>query len=251
MRAEPVDLAVLEAEGHDAAALAVLHDQVESKVLDEEGAVVPHGLAVEGVQERVTGTISDSAAPVSLAALAEVVALTTESPLVDLTLLGTGERHTVVLELDNGGGGLATHVVDGILVTKPIATLDGVVRMPAPIIIVGIAKRGIDTTLGSDSVRSGGEQLGNASGLVALLGETEGSAEARTTGTDDDAIVGVINDIVRAGQSALRFTSLGGGVRNHGVVPSEEARRGGGPDARRSREGALESGRSGEARESH
>jgi hypothetical protein len=146
-----VDLAVLEAEGHDAAALAVLHDQVEGKVLDEEGAVVPHGLAVEGVQERVTGTISDSAAPASaqeqasechaslcdrhnrpsccvwrareehgpvgLAALAEVVALTTESPLVDLTLLGTGERHTVVLELDNGGGGLATHVVDGILVT--------------------------------------------------------------------------------------------------------------------------------------
>ncbi len=107
----------------------------------------------------------------SLAALAEVVALATESPLVDLTLVGTGERHTIVLELDNGGGGLATHVVDGILVactglliprngrfvfivrdaiarrTKPIAALDGVVRMPAPIIFVGIAKRGIDATL--------------------------------------------------------------------------------------------------------
>ena len=89
-------------------------------------------------------------------------------------------------------------------------------------------------------MRSGGEELGNASGLVALLGEAEGSAEARTTGTDDDAIVGVINDVVRAGQGALRFTSLGGGVRNHGVAPSEEARRGGsGPDARRAREGAL------------
>jgi hypothetical protein len=63
VRTEPVDLAVLEAEGHDATALAVLHDQIEGEVLNEEGAVVPHGLTVEGVQEGVTGTISDGAAP--------------------------------------------------------------------------------------------------------------------------------------------------------------------------------------------
>jgi hypothetical protein len=73
-------------------------------------------------------------------------------------------------------------------------------------------------------VRSGGEELGNASGLIALLGEAEGGTEASTAGTDDDAIVRVIDDVVRAGQGALRFAALGGGVRNNGVVPSEEAR---------------------------
>jgi len=250
VRTESVDLAVLEAEGHNATALAVLHDQVKGEVLNEEGTVVPHGLAVEGVQESVTSTISDGAAPVGLATLAKVVALTTESPLVDLTLLGTGEGHAIVLKLNNGGGGLATHVVNSILVTEPIAALYRVVRVPTPIIGLGITEGGIDTTLGGDSVRSGGEELGNASGLIALLGETESGTEAGTAGTDDDTIVRVINNIIRAGQGALRFAGLGGGVRNYGVVPSEEARRrGSGPEARK---GALKSGRrSREAREPH
>lgn len=44
----------------------ILHDQVKSKVLNKEGAIVPDSLAIQGVQESMASTISDSAASVEL-----------------------------------------------------------------------------------------------------------------------------------------------------------------------------------------
>ncbi len=58
-----MDGAVLEAEGDDAAALALLHEQVEGKVLDEVVAVVAQRLAVERVQQRVARAVGNAAAP--------------------------------------------------------------------------------------------------------------------------------------------------------------------------------------------
>ena len=58
----PVDRAVLEAQGHHAAALPVLHQQVQGKVLDEVVTVVLKGLAVQGVQEGVASTVGHTAA---------------------------------------------------------------------------------------------------------------------------------------------------------------------------------------------
>lgn len=55
-----------------------------------------------------------------------------------------------------------------------------------------LSKSSVDTTLGSDSVTSGGEQLGNTSSLESGLSQTEGSAQTGTTGTDNDSIVLVI-----------------------------------------------------------
>lgn len=74
--------AVLLVVGEDTAALAVLHDQVDDKVLDEVVGVVAQRLAVESVQQGVAGTISSGAATVGLATLAELAGLTTESTLV-------------------------------------------------------------------------------------------------------------------------------------------------------------------------
>lgn len=58
-----MDGAVLEAQGHHAAALPVLHEQVEGEVLDEVVAVVLEGLAVQGVEQGVAGPVSHTAAP--------------------------------------------------------------------------------------------------------------------------------------------------------------------------------------------
>ena len=54
---------VLEAECHHAAALPVLHEQVEGEVLDEVITVVLEGLAVQGVEEGVASAVSHTAAP--------------------------------------------------------------------------------------------------------------------------------------------------------------------------------------------
>lgn len=64
--AEAVESTILHVQGENTTALAVLHDQIQGKVLDEEVGVVAKRLTVEGVEDGVTGTISDGSAAVSL-----------------------------------------------------------------------------------------------------------------------------------------------------------------------------------------
>jgi len=94
LRAESVQRAVLQVERYHSSAFAVFHQEIQREVLDEVVAVVPERLAVESVQERVAGPVSDTATPVRLTAFAEVVRLTTESSLVNTALGCTAERHT-------------------------------------------------------------------------------------------------------------------------------------------------------------
>ena len=123
----------------------------------------------------MSSTVSDSAASVSLSALAEVGGLTAKGSLVDLTITGSAEGHAIRLELTNGDRCLSSHVLDGILITKPVGALDCVIEVKSPVILVHVAESGVDSTLSGDSVRSGGEQLGNTSSLESSLGETESS----------------------------------------------------------------------------
>ena len=105
-----------------------------------------------------------------------------------------------MLKLDNGGGSLTGHVVNSILITQPVGTLDGVVHVPSPVVLVHVTESGVDTTLGSDSVTSGREELGDTGGVEASLGETEGGTETRATSTYDEGIVLVVLE-VRAGSA--------------------------------------------------
>ena len=75
-----------------------------------------HRLAVQRVQHGVPGAVGGGRAAVGLAALAVVERLATEGALIDLALVGAREGQAVVLELDDGGWGLAAHVLDGVLV---------------------------------------------------------------------------------------------------------------------------------------
>ena len=53
--------------------------------------------------------------PPHLAALAKVERLPAESALVDAPVVGAAEGQPVVLQLHHGLGGLAAHVLDGVL----------------------------------------------------------------------------------------------------------------------------------------
>lgn len=102
---EAVERAVLHIQCDDADTLAVLHDQVEREVFNEEVRVVAEGLAVEGVEKGMSGTVRRGSAAVRLATLAELERLTTERTLVDLALIRPREWYTEVLELVDGSAG--------------------------------------------------------------------------------------------------------------------------------------------------
>src|SRR5690606_1122268 len=118
--------AVLDADGDDTdnGAVLVLHQIDRVPLIEERGAGFQVGL-IEGVQQRVTGTVGGSTGTGSLTALAVVLGLPTERTLVDAALFGTGERQTHVLEFEHRLGTNGAHIFDSVLVTNVIGTLDG------------------------------------------------------------------------------------------------------------------------------
>lgn len=148
----PVNRSILQIHRNHSLALAILHNQVHRKVLDEIVAIVVQRFAVQRVQQRMARPVGDRTAPMRLATLAVVVALAAERALIDLALLGARERHAVVLQLNDGLGRLARHIMDGVLVAQPIGALDRVVAMPLPVVGLHVAERRIDAALRGDRV---------------------------------------------------------------------------------------------------
>ena len=124
-----------------------------------------------------------------------------------------------MLEFDNGSGCLTGHVVNGVLVTKPIRTLDGIVHVPSPVILVHVSESSIDTTLSSDGVRSSREELGDTGSVEASLGKTESSSQTGTTGTDNESIVLVVLEGGQLGVLRLVGDDL---TYNDGVLVAHE-----------------------------
>jgi hypothetical protein len=100
---ETVESSVLHVEGNNTNTLAVLHNQVQSEVFDEEVGVVSQRLTIKSVENSVASSVSSSGTSIGLTTLAELEGLTAEGTLVDLAFLGSGERYAVVFELVNFG----------------------------------------------------------------------------------------------------------------------------------------------------
>ena len=101
-----------------------------------------------------------------------------------------------MLELVDRRRRVADQVFDGVLVAQPVRPLDGVVHVPAPVVLAHVAEAGGDAALGGDRVRAGGEDLGEAGGLQARLGAAERGAQARAAGSDDHDVVLVVDELV-------------------------------------------------------
>src|SRR5690606_10286307 len=140
-------------------------------------------------------------------ALAEMRRHAAERPLIDSAILGARERHAVVLELDHRGGRLAAHVLDRVLVAEPVRPLDGVVHVPAPVVLAHVAERGADPALGRDRVAACRKHLADRGGLETQLGEPEGRTQPRPARADHDDVVRVVDELVfaahGAGESAI------------------------------------------------
>ena len=91
---------------------------------------------------------------------------------------------------------VAAEIFDGVLVAQPVRSLDGVVHVPAPVVLAHIAERGGDAALRRDGVAAGGKDLGDAGGLQALRRAFQRGAQARAAGADDDDVESVIDDFI-------------------------------------------------------
>ena len=152
MRAETVDGAVFHVHGDDTTAGAILHDQVEREILDEELGRIAQRLAIERVQHGVAGAIGGGTGALHRRAVAEVHHVAAEGPLVDLAFLGARERHAEMLELVDGSGRIAAEILDGILVAQPVGTLHRVIHVPAPVIGTHVGEGRRDAALCRDRV---------------------------------------------------------------------------------------------------
>ena len=126
---------------------------------------------IKRVQQRVTSTVSSSAGTSSLGRVIRALGLTAERTLVDATLLGTRERQTHMLKFKHCFRANRTHVLDSVLVTDIIRTFDGIVHVPAPIIVRISGGDGAgDATLRRHSVRASRKHFSYNGGLVTTLG---------------------------------------------------------------------------------
>ena len=154
-----------------------------------EGTSFQVGL-VQGVQQGVTGTVSSSTGARSLSRVIRAFGLTAERTLIDATLLGTGERQTHVFQFKYGFRTHRTHVFDSVLVTDIVGALDGVVHVPAPVVVrVGRSDGAGDTTLSRNSVRAGREDLGHDCGFVTTLSQLQCSAHTSAAATNNDGVI--------------------------------------------------------------
>ena len=199
LRAEAMDRAVVELErDHAAAAALVVHDQVDREILDEEFRRVAQRLPVHRVQHGVAGAVGGRAGALR-GALAVMRGHAAERALIDLAVfLAARERQAPVLQLVHGGRRVAAHVFDRVLVAEPVGALDGVVHVPAPVVLAHVAERGRDAALRRDGVRAGREHLGDAGGAQAGFGAADDRAQARAAGADHDHVIGVVLDRIGA-----------------------------------------------------
>jgi hypothetical protein len=201
VRPEPVQLARGQVECDDTATGAVLHDQVDRKELDEKARLVLERLLIQRVQHRMAGAVGRRTGALR-DALAVVRGHAAERSLVDLAVLGSRERQAVMLELEDGRRGFLAHELDGVLVTEPVRPLDGVVEVEAPVVFAHVAERGADATLRGDCVAPRREHLGDARSVEPLLRQAERGPQPCPAGADDDDVVGVVGEGVRAGAHA-------------------------------------------------
>lgn len=176
-----MNCSILQIQSNHSSTLAILHEQIHCKVFDKIVAIVTERLAIKRVQKRMSSSVSYAAASMSLSSLAVVVTLSAKSTLINFTVGCARKRHAIVFQLNNGFGCFSGHVMNCVLISKPIGPLDGVIHVPLPIVVLHIPESGIDSSLGSYCVRTCREEFCDNCGLETFSYQTKGSTETSST----------------------------------------------------------------------
>jgi hypothetical protein len=152
-------------------------------------------LSIERVNQSLSRSVRSSARAGDRI-FAEVAHVSTERPLIDFSVFGSGERHPRMFQLEDGGDGLPAHVLDGILIPEPVGPFDRVVHMPLPAVFAEVAETGRNAALGCNRMTPRREHLRNAGTRQARLNGALGGAQTGTAGTDDDDIKRMVDELV-------------------------------------------------------
>mmetsp|Transcript_21645 Transcript_21645/g.42284 ORF Transcript_21645/g.42284 Transcript_21645/m.42284 type:complete len:208 (-) Transcript_21645:156-779(-) len=194
-----MDGTVLHAHGNATKATAIIaHDEIECEVFHEEEAIKLQSHAVKCVQDRMTSAICCCSTAVCLATLSKFQTLATKCTLIDLAIRRPREGQTKRFKFQDHFWRQTAHVLNGILVSKPVGTLDGVVSMPTPVIFCHVGKGPVDTTLCSYGVRARGEDFADACCLQSVPHESSSCTKAGATGSNDNRIIAVVENLITA-----------------------------------------------------
>ena len=178
-------------------------------------------LPVHRVQHGMASTIGGSAGALR-GAFAVVRGHAAERALINLAiLLAPRKRQAPVLQLVDRFRRVAAHIFDRVLVAEPVGALDGVVHVPAPVVLAHVAKRCGDAALRRHGVRARGEYLGDAGGAQARFAAADHGAQAGAAGADDDDVINVVLNRISAAIDAGRGASSVGSIRRHAYTPNE------------------------------
>ena len=159
-------------------------------------------------------------APVRLPTLSELQTLASESALINFSLTRPGERKPERFKLEDDFWRKATHVLDRILVAKPVSSLHSVVCVPAPVVLGHVGQSSIDSALRGHCVGPSGENLGDTSRFQSMFHKTCSRPETSAASPNHDSVVSVVMNLVtsnlgrrNSSRSPRSVTTTGAGHR--------------------------------------
>ena len=181
-----MQLAGVQAYGHDAVALAIRDEQVDHLELVEELDLLLDAVLVKRLQDHVPGAVGGVTGALD-GLFGLVVGVAAKPALADLAVGRAVKGQAHVLKVDDGVDGVAAHDVDRVLIAQEVAALDRVIGVPLPLVGFHVAERGRNAALGGAGVRARRIELGDHGGLYALAG-VQGGHEAGSAGAHDERV---------------------------------------------------------------
>ena len=174
--------------GGDAEAIAFgIAHQIERKIFVEELRAMLDVLLVQRMQHGVAGAVGGSAGAGGLFA-AEILRLPAERALIDLAVVQARKRQAHVFEFVHRAGRFAAHELDRVLVAQPVATLDRVVHVPFPAVVVDIGERGGNAALRRYGMRTRGKYFRYHRDRVVRARQLQRRAQAGAAAADNHCV---------------------------------------------------------------
>ena len=115
-------------------------------------------LLIQGMQHRMTGTVSNRAGTF-YCAFTVFGSMTAERTLINFPAFHAVKRHTHMFQLNHRLRRGATHKLNRVLVAQPVRTFHGIVHVPVPTILLHITQRSGNTALRRYGMRTGREHF--------------------------------------------------------------------------------------------